>query len=138
MRIRRSYSFVNPPVDITVSSPLTVTARRPGRRPVTTTPTSNTATGLLTETEITNAVGEHVTELQNCYATLLRTARTASGNATLQFTIHGDGQVSEASLSDTTPPLDGMNQCITDAVRTWRFRATGTGARVRYPLQFTR
>jgi hypothetical protein len=136
MRIRRSYSFVNPPVEITVATPLAITSRRP-RRAAPATP-AEAPTGVLREAEVVAVLTDHAGDLQTCYANLLRTVRNAAGSATLTFTVSGEGAVTEAALADAQPPLDGMRDCIVAAVRALRFRGTGTAANVRYPLTFAR
>jgi hypothetical protein len=149
VRIRRSYSFVNPPVELTVADPVTVNPpRRGAARPATATasaaPASSSsapvegATGPLTLGEVAPVITAHATDLSACYATALRSARTAAGNANLAVTVGGDGAVSAAQLQSETPALVTMNDCAGTAARAWHFRASGTGATIHVPLVFAR
>jgi hypothetical protein len=151
VRIRRSYSFVNPPVEITVSDPVVVNAPHrsaPARAPTaaaSAAPTSGSSappvegdTGPLTQAEVTPFFAAHTPDLATCYATALRTARTAAGNATLDLTVGGDGAVSAAQLQSDAPALASMNECVATAARAWHFRASGTGATIHVPLAFAR
>jgi hypothetical protein len=124
-------------VEIAVTTPLAISARRPRRAAPAPAPTEP-GTGVLTEAEVQPAVAARLSELQGCYTTLLRTARNAAGTATLTFHVSGEGAVPEAALTDATGPLEGLGPCVSGVVRTLHFRASGTGANVSYPLSFTR
>ena len=163
VHVRRSYSFVNPAIEITVGTPLAIASRRivaPRPRPGTTAGTAartdagaagdasaETASGdaaapagpaVLTEADLVTALTEHQGELNACYATLLRTARTAAGTATLNFTVGPDGVVPEAALANAEGPLAGVGECIATAARGIHFRSSGTAVTAHYPLTFAR
>jgi hypothetical protein len=149
VRIRRSYSFVNPPVELTVADPITVNPPRRGAPARSAAMAGSAAassssapvegaTGPLTLGEITPVLTAHASDLSACYATALRSARGAAGSATLVVTVGGDGAVSAAQLQSDTPALASMNECAGTAARAWHFRASGTGATIHVPLAFAR
>ncbi len=151
LRIRRSYSFVNPAVELSIAAPLAITPPRPappaGRRraaaaspPPSAAPSGppEGATGPLTVAELTAALEGHTTELSTCYATALRTARTAAGTATLNLTVGGDGAVTAAELTSEAPAVAAMSECVGTAMRAIHLRASGTGATVHVPVTYAR
>jgi len=150
MRIRRSYSFVNPAIELTVAAPITVNPPRrvpAGRHPADVASAAPSAasssppegaTGPLTAAELASALESHVAELGACYATALRAARTAAGAAALNLTIGGDGAVSAAEFTSEVAGLATMHDCVGATMRAARFRASGTGATVHVPVMFAR
>ena len=146
VRIRRSYSFVNPAVELTVADPITVnpprrsTARTAAAATASASPSGppEGATGPLTLAEVTPFVTTHAADLSACYATALRTARTASGAATFVLTVGGGGAVSQSAFQSEVPALATMSDCAMAAAHAWHFRASGTGATVHVSLAFAR
>ncbi|MEI8255216.1 MAG: hypothetical protein WCJ30_06030 [Deltaproteobacteria bacterium] len=150
LRIRRSYSFVNPPIELSVAAPLAITpprrapAARRGAAAASAAPSAaptgpaEGATGPLTVAELTPALEAHTGELAVCYATALRTARTAAGAATLNLTVGGDGVVTAAELTSEAPAVAAMSECVGTAMRAIHLRASGTGATVHVPVTYAR
>jgi hypothetical protein len=148
--VRRSYSFVNPPVELSAPSALRVQAPARNGRPAETAPAASaTATpdagasaesprGVLTAAEVGAQLAQATTALQACYATALRRASRAAGNGDLRFSIQQDGQVSSATWGASSEPIALMGECIGAAVRAQRFRASGTMANVRASVEFAR
>ena len=149
LRIHRSYSFVNPPLELTLATPITVSppvhvaaghhsavaSAAPSAAP---SGPAEGATGPLTLAELSSALAAHGAELSTCYATALRTAHTAAGAGSLVLTLGGDGTVSAAEFTSEAAAVASMHECIGTAMRAVRFRSSGTGATVHVPMVFAR
>ena len=138
--IRRSYSFVNPPVELAVSAPLEVRAPARGAAPAaaTTPAAGETPRGVLTEAEVRTQLSLAIPAMQACYATTLRRAARAAGNGELRIAIQPNGEVQSATWSASVEPIALMGECLGTAVRAQRFRNTGTAASVRAGVSFAR
>jgi TonB family protein len=83
----------------------------------------------------------HQTDLQKCYTAALKENKGASGKVTLDFTIGKGGKVQEASVygPKTTLTDEGMNQCLVEKLRKWKFPAPPKDITVQvyYPLMFS-
>jgi hypothetical protein len=137
--VRRSYSFVNPPVEIAVSQALRVQppARGAAAAAAPTAPTAS-ARGVLTDAEVGAQMALAVPALQACYATTLRRAARAAGTGEVRFSVQGNGEVASATWSSAVAPIALMGECVGAAARALRFRSSGTAANVRANIEFAR
>jgi hypothetical protein len=141
LRVRRTYAFQNPPVEITLASPITLTPPPHGlRAPSSEAPpaAADSVAGPLSDAEVSTALSEHQPALQLCYGTALHASRNAAGGATLTITVGGTGAVSDARFASEAPTLSSASDCVVAAVRAIHFRASGTGASVHARLTFQR
>jgi hypothetical protein len=137
--IRRSYSFVNPPVEIVVSQAMRVQAPARNARPAEPAqPSAQAARGVLTEAEIVSQLASAMPALQACYASTLRRSSRATGTGELRFSLQPNGEVQGGSWTSEVDPIAQMGSCIGPAIRAVRFRNTGTAANVRVNIEFVR
>jgi len=137
--VRRSYSFVNPAVDIVVSQAIRVQAPARNARPAEQAqPSAQAARGVLTEAEVAPQLAMATPALQACYASTLRRNSRAAGTGELRVTVQPNGEVQSTSWGATVEPIALMGDCIGTAIRAVRFRNTGTGANIRANLEFAR
>jgi hypothetical protein len=158
--IRRSYSFVNPAIELAAPSPVRVQAPARNGRAGDATPAAAgaaasadagaaasadagasgapTVRGVLTAAEVGEQLGQAVAALQTCYGTALRRASRAAGGGELRFSIQPDGQVASATWGASSEPIALMGECIGAAVRARRFRASGSPTNVRATVEFAR
>lgn len=137
--IRRSYSFVNPAIDIVVAQPIRVQAPARNARPAEAPQAAAApARGVLTEAEVAAQITVATAPLQACYATALRRSARLAGSGEARFTIQPNGQVQSASWGATAQPIALMGECIGPALQALHFRNSGTGATVRATIEFAR
>ncbi len=138
--IRRSYSFVNPSIEIAVAQPIRVQAPARNARPAEAQQAAAAAParGVLTEPEVAAQIAVATAPLQACYATALRRAARLAGSGEARFTIQPNGQVQSATWGATAQPIALMGECIGPALQALRFRNSGTGATVRATIEFAR
>ncbi|MFO0562222.1 MAG: hypothetical protein U0269_29675 [Polyangiales bacterium] len=137
--VRRSYSFVNPAVEIVVSQAMRVQAPARNARPAEQAqPSAQAARGVLTDAEVAPQLALATPALQACYATTLRRSARAAGTGELRITVQPNGEVQSTSWGATVEPIALMGDCIGTAIRAVRFRNTGTAANIRANLEFAR
>lgn len=137
--VRRSYSFVNPAVEIVVSQPMRVQAPARNARPAEQAqPSAQAARGVLTDAEVAPQLALATPALQACYATTLRRSARAAGAGELRISVQPNGEVQSTSWGATVEPIALMGDCIGAAIRAVRFRNTGTAANIRANLEFAR
>lgn len=136
--VRRSYSFVNPPMDLTIAQPIEVRAPARTAAAAAAAPSAEAARGVLTDAEVRNQLSVAIPAMQACYATALRRARTAAGAGEMRVTLRPNGEVEGAAWSSSVEPIALMGDCLGAAVRAQRFRNSGTGANVRANITFAR
>ncbi|MBL8679056.1 MAG: hypothetical protein JNK05_07810 [Myxococcales bacterium] len=134
--VRRSYSFVNPPIELTIAQPLEVRSRPAAAAAAAA--SAEAAHGVLTDAEVRNQLSVALPAMQACYATALRRARTAAGAGDMRVTLRPNGEVEAAAWSSSVEPIALMGDCLGAAVRAQRFRNSGTGATVRASVTFAR
>lgn len=141
-RVRRSYSFINPPVEITVQQGMVVTPRRPSStvRPSATgaQPGGGAVAGPLTAAEVEATVQGAAPALSACFSSFLRANRNAQGDFGVDMHVAPDGTVIEATAGVSDVSLEGISDCVLSAMRALRFRASGSPATVHYTLRFQR
>lgn len=139
--IRRSYSFVNPAIEVALEQPLRVVAPARGARPAVVAPTAESAAasvGVLTGAEISPVFATATPALLACYSTTLRRAARAAGAGEARFTVQADGTVASATWSSSVEPIALMGECIGPALRALHFRASATVTNVRGNIEFAR
>jgi hypothetical protein len=135
--VTRSYSFVNPPIELTLSQPIEI--RPPARRSTPAPqPSTEAARGVLTESEVSAQMALAVPATQACYATALRRAARLAGTGELSITLQPNGEVQSVAMTSSVDGIAAMSECVGAAVRAVRFRNSGTGASVRATLNFAR
>ena len=83
-------------------------------------------------------IGMHRQDIATCHQGLSDEDRSAVGRVVVRFTVLPAGAVSEASVqASSTHPSAAAASCIVEAVRTWRFPASGgaTPTTVTWPFQ---
>ncbi len=138
--IRRTYTFVNPPVEVRLAQPLRVQAPARNARPAEAPQPAAAAAarGVLAEAEVAPQLTLAIPALQACYATTLRRAARAAGDGELRVTVQPNGEVQSSTWRATVEPIALMGDCLGTAVRAVRFRNSGTGATIVATLQFAR
>ena len=90
--------------------------------------------GTLDKSEIRKVVREHINEIRYCYNKVLETQPEAKASLVVDFTIGGDGAVTNSSISKLEGPAE-LGPCVNAAVNTWKFPApTGGEVAVSYPF----
>jgi TonB family protein len=83
----------------------------------------------------------HNIDMQKCYTSALKENKGASGKVVVDFTIVEGGKVGEASVygPKTTLTDEGMNKCLIDGIKKWKFPAPPKNQTVQvyYPLAFS-
>jgi hypothetical protein len=138
--IRRTYNFVNPPVEVRLAQPMRVQAPARNARPAEAPQPAAAAAarGVLSEAEVAPQLTLAIPALQACYATTLRRAARAAGDGELRVTVQPNGEVQSSTWRATVEPIALMGDCLETAVRAVRFRNSGTGATIVATLQFAR
>jgi hypothetical protein len=138
--VRRTYTFVNPPLEIRLAQPLRVQAPARNARPAEAPQPAAAAAarGVLTEAEVAPQLTLATPALQACYATTLRRAARAAGDGELRVTVQPNGEVQSSTFRATVEPIALMGDCLGTAVRAVRFRNSGTGATIVATIQFAR
>lgn len=137
--VRRSYSFVNPAVDIVVAQAMRVQAPARNARPAEQAqPSAAAAHGVLTDGEVGPQLVLATPALQACYATTLRRHARAAGTGELRVSVQPNGEVQSTTWGATVEPIALMGDCIGTAIRAIRFRNTGTAANIRANIEFAR
>jgi Ca-activated chloride channel family protein len=88
---------------------------------------------------IKRIVRAHINEMRGCYNQALVRNPDATGRVLVRFVILGDGSVSVATIPETQIEDQQLTQCVTHAVRTWKFPPVETGgvSVVNYPFVFS-
>jgi hypothetical protein len=138
-----------------VAGALTLTAC--GKKPAETTPPDNTdaagsaddpagdaggsdsaAAEFLTVDVFEETVDKKKGDVTDCYATAKETKADLAGKLTVDFTIGGDGKVSETKVDpSSTLKDDGLNKCVDDKAKTWEFPKTRDGQPMVLPYSFS-
>jgi len=86
-----------------------------------------TVQGSLDRDVIRRVIRRHINEVRFCYEQQLAQDPQLSGRVAVRFTISATGQVTAAQITSTTLQNANVEQCITRAVRRWRFPAPRGG-----------
>jgi hypothetical protein len=93
--------------------------------------------GALTREALVATVQAHLPEVSACYQKALLGAPWLAGRLVVNFTVGGDGAVTRAEIERTEVPDVRFLTCARDAVRSWRFPASGGApAELSYPFVF--
>ncbi len=93
-------------------------------------PTKASVVGNLDADIIRRVVRAHINEVRTCYnAGLVRNA-SLEGRVAVQFTIGGEGTVTETQIVDTTISDKEVETCIAKAVERWKFPKPDGGGSV--------
>jgi len=88
--------------------------------------------------EIRLTIQSHLKEIRNCYVDSLKINPELEGKVLVEFTIDDKGTAQEAKVIEAKSSIhnDQLNNCITDAFKTWKFPATSEGKKMTtsYPL----
>ena len=108
-------------------------------------PTARVAKGTikspLDKDVIRRVVRSHINEVRHCYNQGLTRNPNLAGRVSVQFQIAGTGQVTAAvpTVSGTTLDDKGVQRCVANAVKRWKFPRASTGgiSMVSYPFVFS-
>ena len=102
-------------------------------------PSGTTVTrGLLPKETIKRVVDQHRPEVRRCYVEELKSSPDLEGKVLVTFTIVATGDVSYASVKESTLHNERVESCVANAVRTWKFPEPlgGGTVMVTYPFLF--
>ncbi len=87
---------------------------------------------------VPEVVREHIDEVRECYNDGLARDPTLAGRVAVNFVIGPDGHVVSAAIQQGIGD-DGVEQCLIERVKTWKFPAPVGGGNVviTYPFNFT-
>lgn len=86
---------------------------------------------------ITAAINNQSASVEYCYQKRAKINPNLKGRIDLEIEIPPNGRVSRVNVLKSTIPDSKLNQCITRAVKKWRFGAVDTGiVRIRVPFIF--
>lgn len=94
--------------------------------------------GNLAKDEIRDVVRAHIGEVRDCYDDVLAIDPTARAKFVIDFTIGGDGVVTKSAVGAGSEGPAQLGECVSKAVRTWKFPAPSGGGdvKVTYPFLF--
>ena len=76
-------------------------------------------------------------DVTDCFATAKETKPDLGGKLALEFTIGGDGKVTDVKVeSGSTINDPGLTTCVTDKAKTWQFAKTRDGQPMVLPYSF--
>jgi TonB family protein len=70
---------------------------------------------------VAKVIRRHESEIKFCYEQALQHSPGLSGKVTVMFTIGPAGDVTDASIADSSMPTDEAAQCMLQRVKRWRF-----------------
>ena len=157
VHVRRTYAFVNPARELTVSAAEAVhpperraatahTARgntggvsaAPGGVAIDPAAPPSSDNGVLGAEDVVRVVHASAADLSRCYGTVLRGNHNAAGHVTVDVEIAPDGAVTAATLSAGDPGVAGIDDCLLGVVRALHFRTSGTRTTAHVPFDFAR
>lgn len=93
--------------------------------------------GSMSKDIIRRVVRTHMPEIRSCYETRLQLNPKLAGKVTLSFVIGTQGTVQSVKVQSSTLPDEVVGQCLTKAVKRWKFpRPDGGIVKVNYPFVF--
>ncbi|MFN8944989.1 MAG: AgmX/PglI C-terminal domain-containing protein [Pseudobdellovibrionaceae bacterium] len=92
--------------------------------------------GGLDPNEIAAVIQRHESEIRACYEKALQSRPNLSGRLSMKFLIGAKGQVTTASISNSSLGHSGVENCIQSRLRTWPFPRPegGVTVKVNYPF----
>lgn len=92
--------------------------------------------GTLDKEVIRRVIREHINDVRRCYEAGLAKKPGLEGRVIVRFTVAASGSVSGAKMQESTMNDPPTEECITAAVKTWKFpRPEGDGpVVVSYPF----
>jgi hypothetical protein len=96
-------------------------------------------TGGIDAATVRRVVRANLGQVRHCYERALEVNPSAEGTISLRWVIGADGQVVAANVEESSVPVASLGECVTAAVRRWRFpMPDDTVAVVRYPFSLAR
>ncbi len=96
-------------------------------------------TTLLDPSAVRRVVRANLGQVRHCYERALALNPSAEGTVTLRWVVGVEGSVVTARAEGNDTGVDSLGDCVADAVRRWRFPATGdTVVGVTYPFSLSR
>jgi len=94
--------------------------------------------GSLSKDVISKIIRQHQNEVKYCYEQELRKNPNLYGKIAVSFTVEGTGDVSEATVNETTMNNSNVETCLTVHIQRWKFPEPRGGAQVfvTYPWVF--
>jgi len=94
--------------------------------------------GQLNKDAIKALVQKHRAEIKQCYEAGLTDNPSLAGKVVVDFTIGSTGEVTEASVKESTLGREDIDACLVSVVDGWRFDPPKGGGfvRVTYPFIF--
>lgn len=94
--------------------------------------------GNLDKDQIRDVVRDHINEVRVCYNQVLEGAPETKAKLVIDFTIGSDGAVKKSAVGAGSEGPAQLGECVTAAVRTWKFPAPKGGGEVvvAYPFLF--
>lgn len=94
--------------------------------------------GALSKEVIRRVIRKHEGEVSACYARRM-VRQSEGGKVKVEFHIDGKGRVTSSSVIDNTLNDGRVEDCLVDAIRTWRFPEPKGGGKVivKYPFDFS-
>lgn len=95
--------------------------------------------GGLTREEIEAVIRANLAQIKACYERNLQGDRGLAGRVKVDFTVSPNGQVAAASIAQSTLGSPATENCITGAIRRWKFPLPRNNSRVQvsYPFVFS-
>lgn len=96
--------------------------------------------GALAPDAVRRVVMRNARQISRCYERALARSPDLQGRIVVHFVIAGQGLVTSAIITEDSVPNPALRQCVTNAVRAWRFPATegGEAVTVDYPFVLQR
>lgn len=94
--------------------------------------------GAMSKEVIRRVIRKHEGEVSACYARRM-VRQSEGGKVKVEFHIDGKGRVTSSSVIDNTLNDGRVEDCLVDAIRTWRFPEPKGGGKVivKYPFDFS-
>ncbi len=92
----------------------------------------------LTKEEVGRVIHAHQAEIRYCYESSLVHNAGLKGRVLIAFVIAGSGQVSRATVKESTAKDDRLESCVTSKLKSWAFPKPrgGINVAVGYPFNF--
>lgn len=98
--------------------------------------TARAGEGTLSKDAIREVVRANLEDVRVCYNKVLAVEPTATANLIVDFTIGGDGAVTQSKVGSITGPAE-LGTCVAATVAAWKFpKPTGGAVSVSYPFLF--
>lgn len=95
------------------------------------------AAEFLTVDAFEETIGEKTGDVTDCFAAAKEKKADLGGKLALEFTIGGDGKVSEIKVEPGSTVNDpDLTACVTDKAKAWQFPKTRDGAPMTLPYSF--